>query len=290
MAVAEGSRSRDGETEGRPEQVPLVSCGKAEPGILRAAQVGPESTAENKSFRRRCHRGERHKLQPGHTALLAAPLPPLPCPQLGALVLPFHQFSEMSVWEQTESERVFPVPLSHAPPVTALVCACAVCCLTFPVRVVALPTRVLLRSTWARTVLDLTDFPGRKADTQCVSEGGFGGALPLLEARAGQRLPGAPSPGPSGSEEVVVEVTLSTPWTGPAARVTSPAWAQGIPGRPRPPLSSSRETAAPPRVGGGGVPWGHEAGPSPGTLFDGLGLAVLSHRPCEAPSHKSPFS
>lgn len=37
-----------------------------------------------------------------------------PPAQLAAACVPF--FSKMSVWEQTESERVFNLPISHVPP------------------------------------------------------------------------------------------------------------------------------------------------------------------------------
>lgn len=49
----------------------------------------------------------------------------------------------MSVWEQTENERVFHLPISHVPLITALVCdlwAYVLCYLTFSLSVVGLPT------------------------------------------------------------------------------------------------------------------------------------------------------
>lgn len=61
-----------------------------------------------------------------HTGSTPSSPPPA---QLAAVMCPpsVPFFSKMSVWEQSESENVFNLPVSHVPLATALVCDVSVC-------------------------------------------------------------------------------------------------------------------------------------------------------------------
>lgn len=85
-----------------------------------------KSSSENKPFFR-CDRRQVGRGTSGQEAALSemchrSPAPTSDnCRAVTSLGL-FHLFSKMSVWEQTEKERVFHLPISHVPLVTAFVC------------------------------------------------------------------------------------------------------------------------------------------------------------------------